>query len=271
MIDTNEYINQMLVSQPLLEPTILSAIRTLQLPPGSHGLDAGCGIGLQAMLLANAIKPDGHVTGLDIAPEFLSYGEDLVAKAGLANQISFQKGDVSNPPFEKDTFDWAWSSCCVGYAAAIEPLPTLKELARVVKPGGCIAILAWTSENLLPGHPLLEARLAATVSGLAPFTKGKRPELHFMRALGWFTEIGFTEIQAQTFIGNVSASMNDDLYNAMVALFDMRWPGVKSELKKDEWEEYQRLCLPDSPGFILNAPDYYAFFTCTMFWGKVDK
>lgn len=269
MTNTNAYIQSSLEFQPLLEPIIRSAIQALQLPPGSHGLDAGCGIGLQAVLLVDAIKPNGRVTGLDISSVFLSYGGDFMKKAGLAEQISFKEGNVSAPPFDNDTFDWAWSSCCVGYGSAIEPLPTLKELARVVKPGGCVAILAWTSQNLIPGHPLLEAHLDATVSGIAPFAKGTRPERHFLRALGWFSEVGLEETKAQTFIGNAAAPLSDGEYKALLSLFEMRWTGVKSELSKEDWGEYQRLCLPESNEFILNHPDYYAFFTCTMYWGKV--
>jgi demethylmenaquinone methyltransferase/2-methoxy-6-polyprenyl-1,4-benzoquinol methylase len=49
----------------------------------------------------------------------------------------------------------------------------------------------------------------------------------------------------------------------------MRWPGVKSELTPDDWAEYQRLCLPESADFILDHPDYYSFFTYSMFHGKV--
>jgi demethylmenaquinone methyltransferase/2-methoxy-6-polyprenyl-1,4-benzoquinol methylase len=55
----------------------------------------------------------------------------------------------------------------------------------------------------------------------------------------------------------------------------MRWPGVESELRQEDadskhpWAEYQRLCLPESPDFILDHPDYYAFFTYSMFHGKV--
>lgn len=261
----------MLVSQPLMEPTIRSAIQTLQLPPGSHGLDAGCGIGLQSILLANAVDPDGRVTSLDVSTEFLSCGENLVKEAGLAERISFKEGNVRKLPFENDTFDWAWSSFCIGYAASIEPLQALRELARVVHVGGDVAIFAWTSEKLIPGHPSLEAHLAATSSGLAPFVKGKEPASHYMRALGWFQKLGFENIQAKTFTGDASAPLRDDIYNALVALFEMRWPGVESELKQVEWEEYQRFCFPDSPEFILNNPDYCAFYTCTMFWGKVAK
>ena len=152
-----------------------------------------------------------------------------------------------------------------------EPLPLLRELARVVKPGGTVAILAWSSQQLLPGYPLLEARLDATSSGIAPFVRGKRPELHFLRALGWFRELGLEELKAETFAGSAHAPLSDDLRCALIALFQMRWPGVESELSQEDWAEYQRLCQPESPYFILNLPDYYAFFTYSMFHGKVAK
>ena len=122
---------------------------------------------------------------------------------------------------------------------------------------------------LLPGHPLLEARLRATSAGIAPFVKGKKPESHFLRALGWFREADLAGCTARTFAGDAHAPLTDDLRRALVALFAMRWPGVEAELTPAELVEYQRLCLSESPEFILDQPDYYAFFTYTMFWGKV--
>jgi len=268
--DIDTYIKSLEISNILRESTLCSAIQALQLPLGSRGLDAGCGIGLQALLLAEAVGPEGHVTGLDLSPEFLVHAEKTIMKSGLSKRISLQEGDIKNLPFDDNTFDWAWSVDCAGYAP-LEPLPLVKELARVVKPGGCVAILAWSSEKLLPGYPLLEARLSATSSGMAPFVKGKSPELHFYRALGWFREACLEEPAAQTFAGSAYAPLTDNLHNALTALFQMRWIGVEAELTKEECAEYRRFCLPESPDFILNHPDYYAFFTYSMFHGKVAK
>ncbi len=265
-----EYVVQMLlVGNPLIEPVDRAAIQALQLPPGSRGLDAGCGIGLQALLLAEAVGPAGHVTGLDLSPELLVYARDVVKKAGLSKRVSFREGDVSKLPFDDGTFDWAWSKDCVGYGIGPEPLSLVKELARVVKPGGSVAILSWSSERLLPGHPVLEARLNATSSGIAPFVKGEKPKLHFSRALGWFRDAGLAEPAARTFVGDAHAPLADDLRSALIALFQMRWSGVQSELTQEDWAEYQRLCLPESPDLIIDHPDYYAFFTYSMFHGKV--
>lgn len=267
-----EYVAQMLlVGNPLIEPVDRSAIRALQLPSGSRGLDAGCGIGLQALLLAEAVGPAGHVTGLDLSPELLAHARDMAKKAGLSERVSFRQGDVTSLPFDDDTFDWAWSKDCVGYGPTLEPLPLLKELARVVKPGGSVAILSWSSEKLLPGHPLLEARLNATSSGIAPFVQGEKPELHFSRALGWFRDAGLVEPSARTFAGDAHAPLADGVRSALIATFGMRWPGVESELTQEDWAEYQRLCLPESPDFVVDHPDYYAFFTYSMFHGKVAE
>lgn len=269
MTDTDAYIRALEVFDPLIEPTVCAAIQALALPWGSRGLDAGCGIGLQTLLLAEAVGPAGHVTGLDISPEFLAYAEGIKAEAGLSDSISFREGDVRKLPFEDSTFDWVWSSCCVGYAAALEPFSTVRELARVVRPGGRVVILAWSSERLLPGYPLLEARLNGTTSGIAPFVAGTSPELHFSRALGWFRSLSLEEATARTFVGDAHAPLTDAFRNALIALFEMRWPGAESELSPEDRAAYERLCLPGSPDFLLDHPDYYAFFTYTMFSGRV--
>jgi demethylmenaquinone methyltransferase/2-methoxy-6-polyprenyl-1,4-benzoquinol methylase len=267
MTDTGTYIQRLMVTNPLVEPTVRSAIQALQLPLGSRGLDAGCGIGLQTLLLAEAVGPTGHVTGFDLCPEFLVHAREVVARAGLSEQILFQEGDVRELPFDDDTLDWAWSANCVGYAP-LEPLPLVQELARIVKPGGTVAILAWSSEMLLPGHPLLEARLHATCSGIAPFVRGRKPESHFLRALGWLRDAGLEEPTARTFAGEAHAPLAQDLRNALIALFQMRWSGVESELTQEEWAEYQRLCLAESPDLLVDHPDYYAFFTYSLFRGQ---
>jgi demethylmenaquinone methyltransferase/2-methoxy-6-polyprenyl-1,4-benzoquinol methylase len=270
MSNAEGIILNLLQANPLREPALRLIIRSVGLPRGSQGLDAGCGIGLQAHLLANAVGPRGHVTGLDILPELLAYGEDLAAEANLSERITFRAGDVGSLPFEENSFDWAWSADCIGYPAG-DLTPPLQELMRVVKPGGDIFLLGWSSQQLLPGYPLLEAHLNATCSGYIPFFREKRPEANFMRAFRAFRSVALEHITAQTFVGEVQAPLNRGLQIALTSLFEMLWSAPQPETSSEDWEQYQRLCTPGSPDFILEIPEYYAFFTYSMFRGRVPK
>jgi demethylmenaquinone methyltransferase/2-methoxy-6-polyprenyl-1,4-benzoquinol methylase len=263
-----ESIRLLEVTHPLREGIIRDAVAAPALPAGSRGLDAGCGVGLAAFTLAEAVGPQGRVVGLDLSAPLLARGVELARDAGLAERVSFKRGDVNDLPFDDDAFDWAWSADCVGYYREA-PFPALRELVRVVKPEGTVALLAWSSEQLLPGYPELEARLKATAAGLAPFARGTSPSRHFSRALEWFGALGLEEAEARTFAGDAYAPLSEGLRKALTALIEMRWPGAEEELTAEERAEFKRLAGPTSPDFILNDPAYYAFFTYSMFWGRV--
>ena len=265
MADAGDPIAMSKTFDPLIRPVFDEAIRSLRLPRGSHGLDAGCGVGLQAMMLAEAVGPDGHVTGVDLSVESVECGESLVRDAGLSDRLSFRQGNVTALPFEDDAFDWAWSAHCIGYAAAIEPVAAVRELARVVRRGGRVILFAWSSERLLPGFPELEARLGATTAGLAPFENTLPPERHFSRTLGWFRTVGLREPAVHTLVGDAHAPLDADIRLALATLFEMRWPDVETELTPEDNALFRRLCDPASAEFIVDHPDYAAWFTCTMF------
>ncbi len=267
--DRDETARLLEVCHLLREGIIRDAVAALDLPAGSRGLDAGCGVGLAAFTLAEAVGGEGRVVGLDLSAALLARGEKLARDAGLAERVFFQRGDVNDLPFDGDSFDWAWSADCVGYYREA-PFPALRELKRVVRPKGTVALLAWSSEQLLPGYPALEARLKATTSGLAPFARGMPPARHFLRAPVWFAELGLEGIRGRTFAGDARAPLGSEVREALTALVGMRWPGAEAELTAEEREEFKRLTDPASPDFILNDPAYYAFFTYTMFWGEVS-
>lgn len=268
MSNAEKYLKRLESSNILRESVIKTIVGTLQLPPESKGLDAGCGTGFYTLMLAEAAGVRGHVTGLDIEEKFLAKGRSLASKSGLTERVSFIKGDISNLPFEENLFDWAFSMDLVGYLK-IDPVLLLKELARTVKPGGIIYILNWSSQMLLPGYPVLEARLNATSLGIAPFDAKMKPELHSMRALEWFKQAGLSETRAQTFVNNINPPLSQEMRKALVDLFEMRWGEDNPELLEEDQLEYQRLCRDDSPDFILNMPGYYGFFTYSLFGGRV--
>lgn len=261
------YAHSLALSQFLREGLLARAIALLNPAPGSRGLDLGCGIGLPALMLAMAVGEAGEVTGLDRSGEFLAVARELVGRAGLAERVRFQAGDMNQPPFPDDHFDWLISIDCAGYAPCPDPVKLLQGLARVIRPGGTLALMAWSGQQLLPGHPLLEARLNATPGGLAPFISGDSPRHHFSRALGWFQEAGFRDPAAHTLIQDLSAPLSPEQRLAMLSLLEMRWPGAGDHLSPADHAQYLALTSPGSPDLILDQPDYHAWFTYTLFLG----
>jgi demethylmenaquinone methyltransferase/2-methoxy-6-polyprenyl-1,4-benzoquinol methylase len=271
MSDDAQYLIEALERfQPLRDPTLRTAIRALHLPAGSRGLDIGCGTGLLSILLAEATYPGGQIVGLDISRPVLAYGLRKLAQSPRAECISFNQGDMRRLPYADEAFDWAWSVDCVGYPTG-DLLPVLKEIRRVVRPGGSVSLLAWTSQQILPGHAMLEARLNATCSSYAPFLEGAPPLSHFHRALHWYAEAGLVSATCTTFLGEVQSPLTPEARVALILLFDMLWGQPSPTASEADIEAYRGLCSPESPDCILDVPGYYAFFTYTMFTGQVAR
>lgn len=124
-------------------------------------------------------------------------------------------------------------------------------------------------QRLMESNPLREPLLRSVIQTLR--LRGKRPESQFLRALGWLGEADLKEAEGRTFVGDAQAPLSEDIRRALISLFQMLWGERTAEVSQEDWAEYQRLCRPESPEFILNLPDYYAFFTYSMFRGKVSE
>ncbi len=260
------------------KPAVQSAIDALQLKSGSRGLDAGCGIGNHTLWLAEAVSPKGHVTGIDISQEGLSQAKEKLQSSDLKKQVSFKIGDIFDLPFEDDTFDWVWSADTL-YLWLMgdkesphnpQAVIVIKELARVIKPHGTLALLFWSSQKLLPGYPLLEAKLNATKTANFAGSFGIQPKLHSTRALGWFQMAGLIEPKVQNFVVEFQAPLSDDDKKALVGTFGMLWNKAKPEVSDEVWAEYKRLCNPRSSDFILNLPDYNGYIVYSLFHAFVE-
>ncbi|MGW5655740.1 class I SAM-dependent methyltransferase [Streptomyces humi] len=106
------------------------------LKPHMRILDIGCGPGTITADLAELV-PDGQVTGVDRAPDILEQARATAAARGLAN-VDFAVADVHALDYPDDTF-------CVVHAHQVlqhvgDPVQALREMRRVAKPGGLIAV-----------------------------------------------------------------------------------------------------------------------------------
>jgi SAM-dependent methyltransferase len=99
-------------------------------------LDVATGTGEIALPAARA---GARVTGLDLAPELIATARDRAADEGV--EVQFEVGDAEALPYEDATFDTVSSG--FGCMFAPDHVATARELARVCKPGGRLALLTW--------------------------------------------------------------------------------------------------------------------------------
>jgi demethylmenaquinone methyltransferase / 2-methoxy-6-polyprenyl-1,4-benzoquinol methylase len=125
------------------------AAELAQVGPGSRVLDVATGTGDLAIELARQVSPGGEVVGCDFAEGMLARAR---AKASVGDgrlvQPRFEWGDALELPYEDDLFDAA----TVGFGARnFTDLPRgLRELARVVRPGGRVVVLEITTPTRAP-------------------------------------------------------------------------------------------------------------------------
>lgn len=117
------------------------AVEYLRPAPESHYLDVGCGTGDVAIEILRAAE-NVMVTGIDPSSAMLAVGRKKVSEAGLNNNIRLIDGDALDIPFQNSSFDGAITSFCIRNVPY--RLRAVKEIHRVIKPGGRFIILELT-------------------------------------------------------------------------------------------------------------------------------
>src|SRR6266542_2642342 len=77
------------------EPEARPLIAELDLPPGSRGLDVGCGVGLWALWLAEAVGPGGRVVGIEPSTDRVEAARAFVGHMLAAPRLEFREGDAT--------------------------------------------------------------------------------------------------------------------------------------------------------------------------------
>lgn len=104
----------------------------------THVLDVASGTAAVAIELARSV-PARHVVGIDQSTEMLAAGNARVRAAGLAERIELREGRAESLPFAAAEFDALTFTYLLRYVD--DPAATMRELARVVRPGGTVAML----------------------------------------------------------------------------------------------------------------------------------
>ncbi|MFC9243723.1 class I SAM-dependent methyltransferase [Streptomyces sp. NPDC057136] len=122
-----------------------AAVDALGLRRGDAVLDAGCGTGRALAALREAVGPEGAVLGADLTPAML----ETAVRAGRDRSGTLLLTDVARLPLRNGSLDAVFAAGLISHLT--HPGPGLRELARVVRPGGQLALF----------HPVGRAALAA--------------------------------------------------------------------------------------------------------------
>jgi SAM-dependent methyltransferase len=124
-------------------------------------LDVACGNGNATI---PAAKTGATVTGIDLTPSLLEAGKAAAKEEGV--EIEWIEGDAQKLPFDDDSFDVVLS--VFGCMFVPDQRAEAQELARVLKPGGRMAIAAWTPEGTIGGMFITIAKHRPPPEGFQP-------------------------------------------------------------------------------------------------------
>ena len=113
--------------------------------PGETVLDLGCGAGIDLLLAAEKVGPEGRVIGVDMTEEMLDRARRNIAAAGYEN-IEVRQGYIEDLPVETGTVDVVISNCVVNLSP--DKPRVFAEIARVMAPGARLRISDLVAEGL---------------------------------------------------------------------------------------------------------------------------
>src|SRR5881296_2089487 len=156
-----------------------------ELSPGEVVLDLGSGGGIDVLLSARRVGPQGKAYGLDMTEEMLALARENQEKAGIEN-VEFLKGEIENIPLPDNSIDVIISNCVINLSADKDGV--LGEAFRVLRPGGRFAV----SDVVVRGEVPAEVRHSMEL--WVGCVAGALEEREYQRLL---TEAGFADVAVE--------------------------------------------------------------------------
>ncbi len=139
---------------------------TAHLRPGEVVVDLGCGGGLDVLLASLKVGPEGKAIGIDMTPDMIARAQQSAVKFGngvAPANVDFRLGRIERLPLEDNSVDCLISNCVINLVP--DKAAAFREMLRVLKPGGRLALSDIALKQELPGE--LAASVGAYVGCIA--------------------------------------------------------------------------------------------------------
>ncbi|HYT90519.1 MAG TPA: methyltransferase domain-containing protein [Gemmataceae bacterium] len=238
---------------------LASAIAQLPLRQGDRVLDVPCGDGFYSALLAQRVGPQGTVVAADHSSDYLEWAKRLTQPASRTH-VELAAADAYHLPFADDSFDLVW---CAQSLISLDAVPALRELHRLVRPGGTVALLE-TDDGyhvLLPWPVGLELALQRGLYRACRQRYGNGVKLYpgrrLRRLLG---RAGLEPVRSTTYAVSRHAPLGSEDRAFFVDFFrylrELAWPDLRPAARR----RFETLTDPGSRHCLLNRPDFEATY-----------
>ena len=131
----------------MFAPLTAALIEHAKIDEGQTVLDVAGGSGEPGLTIAERVGPDGSVTCTDAVTEMVEAARDEATRRGLAN-VQFRECTADALPFPDNSFDA--TVCRLGIMFVPNPLAAVREMLRVTRPGGKLALAVWHTSEVNP-------------------------------------------------------------------------------------------------------------------------
>jgi ubiquinone/menaquinone biosynthesis C-methylase UbiE len=174
-----------------LKPAQDLMLAMVHIDRGAHVLETACGTGLVSFPVAEMIGPQGRLVGTDLSDRMVEICEETAWEHGIEH-ASFVQMDAEDLDMPDDTFDVAL--CGLGLMYVPYPLVAVKEMRRVLKPGGAASVAVWGKRSNCGWadiFPIVDKRVNTDVCPMF-FQLGTGESLKMV-----FDEAGFRDVESR--------------------------------------------------------------------------
>jgi SAM-dependent methyltransferase len=263
-----DYADKLSKFNAYAKPELRRLIRGLDLRPGMHVLDAGCGTGDALNWLLSEVTPSARVVGVDLAAAHVAAARLLVPP-----EIQIHQANLFDAMFEPASFDFIWCVNTINHLA--DPVDGAIHFATLLRPGGRVAL---GQSSLLPDmYFAWDARLErVTNDAVRRYYQDRyhidEDDLKAVRALvGILRQATLRNITTHTVMIERIWPLDEATHAYLCeTIFRDTWgERLRPYLSADDYQQLARLCNPLHRDFALRRPDFHFLQSFTLATGEI--